>query len=72
MPGLAYQLGNLFGSPTNSVEYALRNRVGYQWAIAGFEIVTIVMLAIIVWSGREAHGRSFVRDAHITGAADTS
>jgi MFS transporter, SHS family, lactate transporter len=61
MPGLAYQLGILIASPTNSIEYALRVRVGYQWAIAGFEIVTILMLAILLWSGTEAHGRSFVR-----------
>ena len=61
MPGLAYQLGILLASPTNSIEYALRDRVGYQWAIAGFEIVTILTLAMVVWSGKEAHGRSFVR-----------
>src|SRR6266516_1746676 len=61
MPGLAYQLGILFASPTNSIQYALRDRVGYQWAIAGFEIVTILTLATLLWSGSEAHGRSFVR-----------
>jgi MFS transporter, SHS family, lactate transporter len=63
MPGLAYQLGILLASPTNSIEYALRDRVGYQRAIAGFEIVTIVMLAILLWAGTEAHSRSFVRHA---------
>ena len=68
MPGLAYQLGILLASPTNSIEYALRDRVGYQWAIAGFEIVTILTLAMVVWFGKEAHGRSFVR---IPGAAGT-
>ena len=61
MPGLAYQLGILLASPTNSIQYALRDQVGYHWAIAGFEIVTVVVLAIVVWSGREEHGRSFVR-----------
>jgi SHS family lactate transporter-like MFS transporter len=71
MPGLAYQLGILFASPTNSMEYALRDRVGYQWAIAGFEIVTIVTLAIVLWSGREAHGRSFVREAEGVGNRGT-
>jgi len=60
MPGLAYQLGILLASPTNSMEYALRDRVGYQWAIAGFEIVTILTLALLLWLGTEAHGRSFV------------
>jgi SHS family lactate transporter-like MFS transporter len=66
IPGLAYQLGILFASPTNSMQYALRARVGYQWAIAGFEMTTIVTLAVIVWSGREAHARSFVRDANVS------
>lgn len=60
MPGLAYQLGILLASPTNSIQYALRDHVGYHWAIAGFEIVTVLALAVIVWLGREEHGRSFV------------
>jgi len=60
MPGLAYQIGILLASPTNSMQYALRDHVGYQWAIAGFEIVTILTLAVLIWCGTEAHGRSFV------------
>ncbi len=62
MPGLAYQLGILLASPTNSIQYALRDRVGYQWAIAGFELVTITVLTVLLWKGREEHSRSFVRD----------
>jgi MFS transporter, SHS family, lactate transporter len=61
MSGLTYQLGILIASPTNSIEYALRDRVGYQWAIAGFEVVTIVTLAVLLCLGSEAHGRIFVR-----------
>ena len=61
MPGLAYQLGILLASPTNSIQYALHDRFGYQWAIAGFEIVTILTLATLLCLGSEAHGRSFVR-----------
>src|ERR1700740_769032 len=60
MPGLAYQLGILFAAPTNSIEYALRERFGYQWALAGFEIVTIVALTLLLWRGAEEHSRSFV------------
>ena len=30
MPGLAYQMGILLASPTNSIQYALRDHVGYQ------------------------------------------
>jgi len=62
MPGLAYQLGILLASPTNSIQYALRDRVGYQWAIAGFEIVTIAVLTILLLRGKEDHSRSFVRN----------
>jgi len=61
MPGLAYQLGILFASPTNMVEYALRERFGYSWALASFEVVTILSLAVLLWVGAEEHGRSFVR-----------
>jgi SHS family lactate transporter-like MFS transporter len=61
MPGLAYQLGILLASPTNSVQFALRERFGYQWALAGFEVVTILSLALLLWRGAEAHGKSFLR-----------
>ncbi len=60
MPGLAYQLGILIASPTNSIEFALHHRFGYQWALAGFEVVTIVVLAVLLLSGGEAHSREFV------------
>jgi SHS family lactate transporter-like MFS transporter len=62
MPGLTYQLGILIASPTNAIQYALRDRVGYQWAIAGFEVVTILTLTVLLLLGSERHGRSFVRD----------
>jgi SHS family lactate transporter-like MFS transporter len=69
MPGLAYQLGILFGAPTNSIVYAMRDRIGYPWAIAGLEIVTILTLAVLLWGGAEAHGRSFVRTVSESDAA---
>src|ERR1700722_3738096 len=59
VPGLAYQLGILFAAPTNTVEFALRDRVGYQWALAGFEIVVILVLAILLFAGSERHSRDF-------------
>jgi len=62
MPGLAYQLGILLASPTNSVQYALRDTIGYRWAIAAFEIITIFTLSLLLFFGREAHNRSFTRD----------
>jgi MFS transporter, SHS family, lactate transporter len=62
MPGLTYQLGILLASPTNSIQYALRDKFGYSWALAGFETVTILSLALLLWSGAEAHGKSFFRE----------
>jgi len=63
MPGLAYQLGILFASPTNSLQYALREHFGYGKALAGFEVVTILGLVLLLWRGAEEHGKSFVRDS---------
>jgi len=60
MPGFAYQLGILFAAPTNNIEYALRNWLGYSWALAAFEIVTILLLAAVVALGSERKGKSFV------------
>ncbi len=60
VPGLAYQLGILIAAPTNTIEYALRDRLGYQWALGSFEIATILALAAIVLLGRENRGRLFV------------
>ena len=59
IPGLAYQLGILFAAPTNTIEDALRDRVGYSWALAGFEICVIAVLVVLLLNGREEHGRSF-------------
>src|SRR5207237_1087446 len=60
IPGLAYQLGILFASPTNTLEHHLYQRLGYQWALGGFEIANIIFLAIVVALGSERRGRSFV------------
>jgi len=62
-PGLIYQLGVLFGSPTNSIEYALRDRFGYGWALTIFEGVTILALIIVFALGPEKKGKSFRREA---------
>jgi len=63
MPGFAYQLGILFAAPTNNIEYALRDRFGYAWALGAFEIANILVLAIVVSLGSEHKGKSFVREA---------
>jgi len=61
LPGLAYQLGNLVASPVNAIEYGLRDLWGYAWALAGFEIGVIALLAIVVGFGPEKKGYEFVR-----------
>jgi MFS transporter, SHS family, lactate transporter len=60
MPGFAYQLGILIAAPTNTIEYALRDRFGYAWALAAFEIVNIVLLGTVIALGGEKKGKSFV------------
>ncbi|MGB6200687.1 MAG: MFS transporter [Candidatus Acidiferrales bacterium] len=67
VPGFAYQIGILIAAPTNSIEYALRDRFGYQWALAGFEFVTIIVLIVLVSLGTERHGRSFSAPAPSSG-----
>jgi SHS family lactate transporter-like MFS transporter len=61
-PGLVYQLGVLFGSPTNTIEYALRDRFGYGWALTIFEGITIFALVIVFALGSENKGKSFLRE----------
>jgi len=60
LPGLAYHLGILFAAPTNTIEYALRDRVGYGWAMAGFEMCVLIIGAIVIALGREQRGKDFV------------
>jgi len=63
IPGLAYQLGILLAAPTNSLQFALANRLGYPWALALFEIVVIVSLVVLLLAGTEQRGRSFLAEA---------
>lgn len=58
-PGFVYQLGVLIGSPSVSVEYALRNHFGYQWALTIFECCVIVALFFIFAFGPERRGHDF-------------
>ena len=62
MPGFAYQVGILIASPVNTIEYALRDKIGYEWALASFMLTVIVLLGITVALGREQRGRSFLRE----------
>jgi SHS family lactate transporter-like MFS transporter len=63
LPGLAYHLGILIAAPTNTIEYALRDWVGYGWAMAGFETMVIVVLGVVVALGGENRGKDFLAPA---------
>jgi MFS transporter, SHS family, lactate transporter len=58
-PGLVYQLGVLLASPAVSVEYLLRDRLGYQGALASFEGAVILALFFAFAFGKERRGRDF-------------
>lgn len=58
-PGFVYQLGVLIGSPAVTIEYALRDRIGYQWALVAFETCVIVSLFVIYGVGPERRGHDF-------------
>jgi MFS transporter, SHS family, lactate transporter len=60
LPGLAYQTGILIAAPVNSIEYLLRARFGYSWALAGFETSNIALLVLVLALGKERRGRSFL------------
>jgi MFS transporter, SHS family, lactate transporter len=62
IPGFAYQLGILFAARTNSIEYSLRDKLGYASALAAFEITNIILLITVVALGSERKGRSFVTE----------
>lgn len=68
-PGFVYQLGVLFGAPTNTIEYALKNWLGYPWALATFEGFTILALILVFALGPERKGRSFLRTPNTEEAA---
>jgi SHS family lactate transporter-like MFS transporter len=59
-PGFVYQLGVLVSSPAVTVEYALRNRIGYQWALTSFEAAVILSLVVIFALGPEKLGKNLV------------
>jgi MFS transporter, SHS family, lactate transporter len=62
LPGFTYQIGILFAASTPTVEFALRDRLGYAWALTSFELVVIAVLAVWLILGEERHGRSFLRE----------
>ena len=62
LPGFTYQIGILLAASTPTVEFALRDRLGYAWALVAFELVVMAILSMLLIFGKEKRGRSFVRD----------
>jgi SHS family lactate transporter-like MFS transporter len=62
IPGFAYQLGILFAAGTNTIEYAMRDKLGYSWALTVFEVANILLLITVVGLGSEKKGKSFLRE----------
>ena len=61
LPGFTYQVGILLASSTPAVQFALRDHLGYAWALTAFELVVIAALSIMLVFGSERHGRSFMQ-----------
>lgn len=61
-PGMVYQFGVLLASPAVSVEYFLRDRLGYPIALASFEGGVILLLLFVFALGPEHLGRNFYDD----------
>jgi SHS family lactate transporter-like MFS transporter len=60
LPGFTYQIGILLAASTPTVEFALRDHLGYAWALTAFELVVIAALSVTLFFGPEKRGRSFV------------
>ncbi len=60
LPGFTYQVGILLAASTPTFEFALRDHLGYAWALTGFELVVIALLSVVLIFGTERRGRSFV------------
>ncbi len=62
LPGFTYQIGILLAASTPTVEFALRDRLGYPWALTAFELLVIAGLTLLLLFGRENHGKSFLQE----------
>jgi SHS family lactate transporter-like MFS transporter len=56
-PGVVYQLGMLMGAPSVGIEFGLRRTFGYSWALAAFEMASIVALVVLCALGPEKRNR---------------
>ena len=72
LPGFTYQIGILLAASTPTVEFALRDRLGYAWALTAFELVVMAVLAVLLIFGKEQRGRSFMREREVVAACDSA
>jgi len=68
LPGFTYQIGILLAAGTPTVQFALRDRLGYAWALTAFELIVIAALSVTLLFGIENRGRSFVRGENAVAA----
>ena len=68
LPGFTYQIGILLAAWTPTVEFDLRDHLGYAWALTAFELIVIAALSLTLVFGRERRGRSFVREENTVAA----
>src|SRR3974390_1063424 len=53
LPGFTYQIGVLLAASTPTVEFALRDRLGYAWALTAFELAVMAILSMLLIFGKE-------------------
>ena len=63
-PGFAYQIGVLIASGSAYIEARLSDRLGYSTAMAGFAATALIVGAIVIMAGPEAHRVTFGRPAN--------
>jgi MFS transporter, SHS family, lactate transporter len=62
-PGFAYQLGVLIAAPLPSIQAQLAQRIGYASVMAASAATVLILGAIVILSGPEAHRIKFGRSA---------
>lgn len=67
-PGLAYQIGVVISSSIGYIEAVLGEHFSYDVAMGGFAATVLLIGAVVIWSGPEASGVSFVSSPKVAEA----
>jgi SHS family lactate transporter-like MFS transporter len=62
-PGLAYQLGVLCAARSPYMEAVMAQHIGYAKAMAIFAVIVLLVGAVVIYAGPEAHRAEFGREA---------